>query len=649
LTLLPQASTKFLLPNKFMSTNQPAPTTRRPFFHSLRFKVSFFVALVMVMVVLVLSGVLVVSEQRKGSREILDNGQTFANFSARSIYDNYLQLYTHPQKEEFEQFKDRVQSTLDVNEDIVHVSLLGINGRILFDSDEFTAGKYQGSPRLTDDEYTLDNLRQSETTHRDLQGPGGERLTEIIVPLDESGAGHVLSVRYLISYASLSERTREILLQVGSLTLPLLAFVVLVAVLFSITLTRPIVKLTKVAEEIRAGNFEARSNVTTGDEIGTLGATLDEMTAQLRQTYNKLNQSLREVTQRTGQLSEEKARFFASIDSLPLGFMMTDAAGRILVTNPAMQRMLDITDDQPKATGIAEELLAKAKVCLQKKQSMHVPELNQEGKVYRAFLSPVLLSNTPMTAAIGTAILLEDVTEERILARSKDEFFSIASHELRTPLTAIRGNSGMILDYYGDAIKSNEPKDMLTDIHDSSVRLIGIVNDFLDVSRLEQGKMEFKLENIVLHDLAQSVIGELTTIAQNKHIQLTIDPSLTSLPPVLADQNKTKQVLFNLVGNALKFVEKGGITVSAKAQSKVVKIYITDTGKGISPENQSLLFHKFQQAGSSILTRNDSQSTGLGLYISKLLVEKMGGQIKLESSELGKGTTFSFTLPIAKK
>jgi signal transduction histidine kinase len=115
---------------------------------------------------------------------------------------------------------------------------------------------------------------------------------------------------------------------------------------------------------------------------------------------------------------------------------------------------------------------------------------------------------------------------------------------------------------------------------------------------------------------------------------------------VYADKNRVKQVIYNLAGNALKFTERGGITVGAEVLGNKVHVTVIDTGRGISDKNQNLLFHKFQQAGNSLYTRDTTRGTGLGLYISKLLVENMGGTLALEHSEEGKGTTFGFTIPI---
>jgi signal transduction histidine kinase len=120
------------------------------------------------------------------------------------------------------------------------------------------------------------------------------------------------------------------------------------------------------------------------------------------------------------------------------------------------------------------------------------------------------------------------------------------------------------------------------------------------------------------------------------------------LPKVLADRNRTKQVLINLVGNALKFTEQGGVTITFKVDQNSVKTLVADTGKGIPLESQKFLFKKFEQAGTTVLTRDSVRGTGLGLFISKLIIDQMQGHIQLENSQLGVGTTFGFSLPITK-
>jgi len=161
--------------------------------------------------------------------------------------------------------------------------------------------------------------------------------------------------------------------------------------------------------------------------------------------------------------------------------------------------------------------------------------------------------------------------------------------------------------------------------------------------------MNFNYASISVEKVIEGVAYEMKNVLAEKKIYLKVDKlTLDSLPLVWVDENRLKQVVYNLVGNASKFTDKGSITISASlsADKKFVKVLVVDTGRGMTPESQQLLFHKFQQASSSLLTRDTTRGTGLGLYISKMIIENMGGTIALEESIEGKGTTFSFTVPV---
>jgi PAS domain S-box-containing protein len=360
-----------------------------------------------------------------------------------------------------------------------------------------------------------------------------------------------------------------------------------------------------------------------------------------------------QVQERTHELHEEQAKLRASIEGLPLGFVLLDQAGKAVIQNGALRQIFGTHTSIPSLEQLQERLVDfdLAKQCrqvLRTGKPFELKDVGMGGKVLHLYVGPVTATEGRRRQVIGTVVLVQDITEEQILARSKDEFFSIASHELRTPLTAIRGNASMLMQFYVDMLKDKDVHDMVYDIHESSTRLIDIVNDFLDISRLEQGKTTFDLTEVALDEVIENVIYEMRAMLQEKHLTLDYNrKTLGVIPKVWADKNRLKQIVYNLVGNAAKFTEKGGITIAADQEGSLVKVRITDTGRGISPEGQQLLFHKFQQAGESLLTRDTTRGTGLGLYISKMLTENMGGHIALESSVEGQGSVFSFTVPLA--
>ncbi|MDB5176297.1 MAG: domain S-box [Candidatus Saccharibacteria bacterium] len=355
----------------------------------------------------------------------------------------------------------------------------------------------------------------------------------------------------------------------------------------------------------------------------------------------------RQVIERTEQVHEEQTKLKASIESLNLGLAMIDKDNKVVLSNQAVGKLLGTSTSDWTLPALAGQLgddFDLETACLtvrQTNQSQYIEKVTAGSSIFRIFLAPVDYRKD----AAGIVILIEDITEKEMMNRSRDEFFSIASHELRTPLTTIRGNTGMIMDFYAEALKDEELKGMINDVHESSIRLIGIVNDFLDVSRLEQNKVSFVYEEIPLGDIVQTVAGELAPVLEAKHLTLQSDSAaLNALPKLWADKNRLKQIIFNLIDNGAKFTEEGSVSVRAEAANNTIKIFITDTGRGISKDNQKLLFRKFQQASDSLLTRDTTKGTGLGLYVSKMMVGLMGGSLQLESSEEGKGTTFCLTI-----
>lgn len=372
---------------------------------------------------------------------------------------------------------------------------------------------------------------------------------------------------------------------------------------------------------------------------------------------------------RERELKEKQLRLDVSINSLNVGFIMTDTKGNVLMTNSAGKRLLAAQIDQtlnPEALAWIHEpmtlnylqyhlkdtadILKLIQESIAGAKPITIPPFPHENRFLTVHITPIINRNQQSLefTIMGTVILIEDVTEAKRLERTRDEFFSIASHELRTPLTAIRGNASMIREYLAPEIKDPRLLIMINDIHDASVRLIRIVNDFLQVSRLEQGKMEYLTQTFDLAPLIDGLLQELQPLAKEKDIALRWDRRDSNLPQVVADPDRTKEVLINLIGNAIKYTKTGAVTVTLQQENEYLKTLVSDTGQGIAPEYQSLIFHKFQQASEHILTRDSSRSTGLGLYISKLLIEGMGGTIQMVRSDVNQGSTFSFTLPTAR-
>lgn len=358
----------------------------------------------------------------------------------------------------------------------------------------------------------------------------------------------------------------------------------------------------------------------------------------------------KQVQAETKLLLEEKVKFSASINSLRVGFVMFDKLGEVLFNNRALEKILGL-DNKPKTIDEIQNMLVglpikeNYKNCLDAGQPLNIKEIAYKDKFLHLYLAPIFSADNSFEI-IGIVVLVEDVSEEKILNRSRDEFFSIASHELRTPLTAIRGNTSLIQQYYLDKLPDNDIKEMISDINESSIRLIQIVNDFLNMSRLEMGKMLFKKEPIRVLEMVRGVIKECELGGASKNLYIKFEEPAGAIPDALGDAVRAREVLMNLIGNAVKYTEKGGLTISIKIDGKFVKVMVADTGRGISAENQKLLFKKFQQASDSIHTRDALKGTGLGLYISKLMMEGVGGKVELDSTTEGQGSTFSMSIPV---
>jgi signal transduction histidine kinase len=232
----------------------------------------------------------------------------------------------------------------------------------------------------------------------------------------------------------------------------------------------------------------------------------------------------------------------------------------------------------------------------------------------------------------------------RELSAMKEEFLALTTHDLRSPLTVISGvinffTSGRLGDLTG------EQKNMVAMMERNTQNLIELVNDLLDASKLESGTMRLDFTTIELGGLVEDLRHQMQPLASEKEITLS-DAMPEVLPPLRADRAKLRRILVNLVSNALKFTSKGGrVEVAAAPDGNFVRVSVSDTGVGIAPEDLHDIFDKYAQARSRA-TRSE-KGTGLGLYITRQLVELHGGRIEVRS-ELGKGSTFSFTIPVAE-
>lgn len=258
---------------------------------------------------------------------------------------------------------------------------------------------------------------------------------------------------------------------------------------------------------------------------------------------------------------------------------------------------------------------------------------------------------------IGSVIPLEPVTTGSVLfvfsdnsaaaERKKEEqaFFSAAAHELRTPLTVIRLTISLLQSKY-DTLGREKITEYLRRTNETSESLVRLVNDFLNVSRIDQGRLQVAHEPFDIVTLTDEVIKELDLLVRERNLYIHHEPAATEARMVVGDKGKAKEVLINLISNSIKYTVQGGLTITHEANESFLATKVTDTGGGIPLESQGLLFKRFLQIGSAKGLAS-TKSSGFGLYLSKRFALLMHGDIKLEKSEPGKGSTFTFTLPLA--
>jgi signal transduction histidine kinase len=247
--------------------------------------------------------------------------------------------------------------------------------------------------------------------------------------------------------------------------------------------------------------------------------------------------------------------------------------------------------------------------------------------------------------AIENVRLFDEIQDKsrqlEIASQHKSQFLANMSHELRTPLNAILGYSELMADgAYGEP--SEKMLGILKRLEANGKHLLGLINDVLDLSKIEAGQLVLELSDYCIQDIAQTVRSTLEPLAIDKKLALKVEVP-TGLPPGHGDGRRLTQVLINLVGNAIKFTDTGEVAIKAEAHNGSFHVSVRDTGPGISSADQARLFQEFQQADNAITKKKGG--TGLGLAISKRIIEMHGGKIWVES-QLGQGSTFAFTLPV---
>ncbi|NRQ86193.1 ATP-binding protein [Bacillus velezensis] len=454
-------------------------------------------------------------------------------------------------------------------------------------------------------------------------GSDNERLI-VGVPYEKDGKkGMVFLSQSLLAVKDTTKHTTRYIFLAAGIAIVLTTFF---AFFLSSRVTYPLRKMREGAQDLAKGKFDTKIPILTQDEIGELAIAFNQMGRQLNFHINALNQ--------------EKEQLSNILSSMADGVITINIDGTILVTNPPAERFLQAWyyeqnmnikegDNLPPE---AKELFQNA-VNTEKEQMI---EMTLQGRSWVLLMSPFYAESHVR----GAVAVLRDMTEERRLDKLREDFIANVSHELRTPISMLQGYSEAIVDDI--ASTEEEKKEIAQIIYDESLRMGRLVNDLLDLARMESGHTGLHYETVNLHEFLEKISRKFSGVAKEKGVSLTEDISV-SQPECVFDEDKMEQVFTNLIDNALRHTESGGsVHIAAQIVKDGLKIDIKDSGSGIPEEDLPFIFERFYKADKA-RTRGRA-GTGLGLAIVKNIVEAHGGSIAVHSS-IDKGTTFTFYIP----
>ena len=456
-----------------------------------------------------------------------------------------------------------------------------------------------------------DALRDSATV--------GQRMLYAAIRFerDSQVAGVVRAALPLDAVDSIVRGARWLLVAASVLALVVAALVIWLATRRT---TRVVRQLTEVAERMAGGDLGARTRILGGDELGALGRTLDHLATGLAQTL--------------GELKSERDLAAGILAAMQEGLLVLDAGGRIAVLNPALREMLllpaDVAGKRPLEVIRHHEL-------------KELIEHGGGGEIELSGVKPrrLLVRVSRLDGLGGTLVVFFDVTDLRRLESIRRDFVANVSHELRTPVTAVRSAAETLRNVLG----KNDPETaarFLDIIERNAERLQDLVEDLLDLSRIESRQYRLRPEAIELGAMFSHALFGLRERAEKKGITLRSEAT-ADLPSARADRRALEQVLANLIDNAIKYAGPGAtVVVRAAPRGDDLEIAVADDGPGIDARHLPRLFERFYRVDPG--RGRDIGGTGLGLSIVKHLVEAMGGRVTVHSDP-GKGSTFTFTLP----
>ena len=389
---------------------------------------------------------------------------------------------------------------------------------------------------------------------------------------------------------------------------------------------------------------------------------LQKFAKELKGSRAALLNILDDIEEARDEAETEKDKTLAIIENFPEGLLFFNKENRLSSINPKAQRFFGISQAVVSGRTISElakieKLSLIIKIIERESKEKEVGDNGEKEKEKEKdeiklrenlIVEVSLILVKKENRKIGTLVILRDITREKLVEKLKTEFVSITAHQLRTPLSAIKWTLRMILD--GDIGKiTDEQRNFLEKTYKSNERMIHLINDLLNVARIEEGRLLYNVAPIDIVGVIEGVISPLVDVAKRKNISLTIEKGNEKIPLVKADPEKISLVIQNLIENAIRYTNSGGnivIFIKYLKDEKSVMFSVKDNGIGIPEEQKNRIFSRFFRGANAI--RQETEGTGLGLYISKNIMEAHNGKIWFDSKE-GEGTTFYITLPIGDK
>ncbi|MFH1878219.1 MAG: ATP-binding protein [Candidatus Omnitrophota bacterium] len=509
------------------------------------------------------------------------------------------------------------------------VTIIGLDGGVLGDSDVERAGLKNLENHLYRPEVqsalksgTGESARFSTTIKKNMI------YSAAVLGKDKPGAFVRLSLP-LAEIDMISSRLRKIL----AVSL-LIAFgiAVLVSFIAALFVSVPVKKMSMAAREIADGNFSKRISVGTGDELEDLAAAFNHMSEQ--------------INLKIGEVSSNRSRLEAVFLSMFDGIMVVDGRGYIILMNKALRELLspgrDLSGKKPievLRNVEVQEIVDRVRELESGVESREVAILVPEEKTFLVHGTPVIRQGK----AEGAVLVFHDITELRRLENVRRDFVANVSHELRTPAANIKGFTETLLD---GALKDGEnAENFVTIIKENSDRLVNLIEDLLELSRLESGKAALKLSRCSVRSMITRAAALFEKQAKDKDIRVKneTDEKLE----IQADESLLLQVFWNLISNAVKYTDRGGtVSVSAGEKDGFVEINVTDNGLGIPEKDIPRIFERFYCVDKA--RSRELGGTGLGLSIARHIVSEHGGTISVKSSP-GAGSTFTVRLPASPK